>query len=154
MTSKLTLAATILLASTATQAVDINKGALFNHNSASKNCAGNLAQLAGAVQSAGKLPNLEVALANGNPEKLSPPERQLFDRAEAVAKHCKGLHGAFQNAVNNLDAMDKAGKTPSAEELAEIRELDAGMKQVNEAFANAQKVPAMGGFLRRILNTK
>jgi hypothetical protein len=156
MIRKLTFASALFLASTASQAADFgfNKDKLFSFNAASKNCASNLAQLANQIQAAGKLPNLEVALANGNPEKLSPGERQLFERAEAVAKQCKGIHAAFHNAMENLDAMDKAGKTPSAEELAEIKNLDAGMKQANQAFANAQKVPAMGGFLRRVMDPK
>ncbi len=164
MIRKLTFASALIVASAASQAADFNfhkntrlpfKDKLLSFNAASQNCASILAQLGNTMQSAGKLPaNLEVALANGNPEKLSPAERPLFEQAEAVAKACKGIHLAFQGAMDNLDAMDKAGKTPSAEELAQIKNLDAGMKQANQAFDNARQVPNMGGFLRRVLDPK
>ncbi len=71
---------------------------------------------------------------------------------EKVADKPRG--GACERQSGEALAGRKAGKTPSAEELAQIKNLDAGMKQANQAFDNARQVPNMGGLLRRVLDPK
>lgn len=144
------VASAFLLASAATQAVEITKEGLVGLKRAADSCVQTFPRLLVDLSSAKG--ELKAVLATGKDvSKLSAADKLIYDETEKLVKACNVARLGHEAALKNFMAMS-AGPKPAQDVLDELHSLDDKMKSVNDAIGDAvKKSPDVAGILHRIL---